>query len=175
MAREKIRREIIPLQTIEDVDNLLLKIARRQIEIERINADAEEKILAIKEEAKARSEKILEEITQMADSIFAYSELNKIKIFTDDKKTIELQWGMFGYRKSTKISTSKVTLQLLKELGFTEAIRIKETVNKEEMRNWDDAKLAAVKAKKVIEDTFWYEVNKEKVLEIEMKKRVVNT
>ncbi len=173
MAREKIKRELIPVQNLEDVDGLLLEIAKKQIEIDKINAETEEKILKLKEEAKERSEKILEEVTQMAESIFAYTELNKAKIFQDDKKTIELQWGMFGYRKSTKISISKATLQLLKELGFTEAIRIKEEVNKEEMKEWDEAKLAAVKAKRIVEDNFWYEVKKEKVLEVEKQKKVL--
>jgi len=171
MAREKIKREFIPVQNIDDIDNLLLEIAKKQLDIDRINANVEEEIIKLKEKAKQESEGILEEINRMAESIFAYVELNKSKIFTEDKKTIELQWGMFGYRKSTKISISKSTLELLKQLGFTEAIRIKEEVNKEEMRDWDEAKLAAVKAKKVVEDTFWYETKKEKVLEVEKKKK----
>ncbi len=174
MAREKIKKELIPVQSLDDVDSLLLEIAKKQIEIDRINADIEEQILQLKESAKKACESILDEVNQMAESIFAYTELNKTKIFAEDKKTIELQWGMFGYRKSTKISISKSTLELLKELGFTEAIRIKEEVNKEEMKDWDDAKLAAVKAKRIVEDTFWYETKKEKVLEIEKQKKRIS-
>ncbi|NPV38320.1 MAG: hypothetical protein HPY78_03485 [Brevinematales bacterium] len=174
MAREKIKKELIPIQSLDEVDGILLEIAKKQIELDRINANAEEKILQIREQAKMESESILESINQMAESIFAYIELNKTKIFVGDKKTIELQYGLCGYRKSTKISVSKSTLELLKAMGYNEAIRIKEEVNKEVMKDWDDAKLAAVKAKKVVEDSFWYETRKEKVIELEKKKSLAN-
>jgi len=170
MAREKIKRELIPIENLEGVDGALLEIAKLQIGIDEINLDAERQIQAIREKAQAKAREMTERLQILGESIFAYTELNKTKILDEGKKTIELQFGYIGYRKSTRVSISKSTLELLKQMGFNEAIRIKEEVNKEVMMDWDDGKLSAVKAKKISEDTFWYETKKEKVIEILQKK-----
>ena len=91
-----------------------------------------------------------------------YSEYNKEELFKD-KKTIELTFGQFGFRQSTSISVKKNTLDLLKEHGFREAIKVKESVNKDILRDWSDERLALVNAKRVVKDSFWVEVKENPV------------
>ena len=77
-------------------------------------------------------------------------------------KTINLSYGNIGFRLSTKVSVKKTTLELLKKL-FPQGLRIKEEIDKEELKTWDDSQLAQVDAAKVEQDTFFYEVNREEV------------
>jgi len=89
--------------------------------------------------------------------------VDEIDALLSDKKTIELTFGLFGYRQSTSISVKRDTLELLKKHGLEEAIVTKETPNKEVMRDWSEEKLALVDAKRVVEDKFWVEAKQNDV------------
>lgn len=151
------------IESNQDVDQHLLQIALQKIKINRLTADAEEKIAKIKEKLAKEAEPMLAEISKLAASVQAYSEYNKSDLF-EKKKSIELNFGIFGFRKSTKITTKKTTLDKLKALGLKEAIITKETPNKDILANYDKELLAKVDAKRSEEDTFWYEVKEDAAL-----------
>jgi hypothetical protein len=48
-------------------------------------------------------------------------------------------------------------------MKFSEAVRVKEEVNKEEMAAWPDERLALVGARRVEKDQFWYEVDQDSI------------
>ncbi|MBF0261068.1 MAG: host-nuclease inhibitor Gam family protein, partial [Magnetococcales bacterium] len=60
-------------------------------------------------------------------------------------------------------TTWAMVLGKLKELAFYEAIRVKEECNKEVLHEWPDERLAAVCARRVEKDVFWYELKKEEL------------
>jgi phage host-nuclease inhibitor protein Gam len=72
-----------------------------------------------------------------------------------DKKTVQLSFGNFGYRKSTSISVKKTTLELLKKLGLDRYIRVKEEPDKEAMADMDDEALAQADAVRKVKDDFF--------------------
>jgi len=153
---------IIPLANDHQVDNLLYEIAQLKTQLKRIDADAEESINKIREEAKVMASPILEKIETMGNSIFAYSEYNRIRLF-DKKKTVEMTFGAIGYRQSTKLSITKKTLDALKEMDMLDCITIKESVNKDVLSIKPDELIKQAGAKKVIEDKFWFEVKEEEI------------
>ncbi len=65
---------------------------------------------------------------------------------------------------------AKSTLFLLKKLFGGAAIRVKEDVNKEELKDWPEEKLAQVHAKKEHKDQFFYEIDRERINEALLKR-----
>lgn len=160
------------LETIDDVDGALKEIASLKRECALIDAEANEKIDRIKEQATEKAKRFTTRIEELAKGIHLFAEANREEVFPKDQKTVELTFGLIGYRKSTKISITKSTLELIKENGFLDGIRTKEEIDRDALHDWDDAKLKSVKAKKVVEDIFWYEVKEEAITDTVESKKV---
>lgn len=154
--RSKPQTEIQKITSLSDADSVLHRIADLKAHIRKATADADIAVNAIKQNLAGTCQSMIDEIESLEKSINVYSEYNRSELF-GDKKTIELQFGLFGYRQSTSVSVKKTTLELLQKHGFDEAISNKPTVNKEIMRTWTPEKLAIVDATLVIEDKFWIE------------------
>jgi phage host-nuclease inhibitor protein Gam len=80
-----------------------------------------------------------------------------------DRKTVQVSFGIFGYRKSTTISVKKNTIGLLKKLHLEKYIRVKEEVNKEAIAALNDESLRQVDAVRKVKDDFFCEANKEEI------------
>jgi phage host-nuclease inhibitor protein Gam len=97
----------------------------------------------------------------------------QVKAFVDghkgdlDGKTKFLTFGSVGYRQSTSLRFSGVkadeVLERLKALKLHDCILTKETVNRDILRTKTPDTLEKVGAKMVSGDTFYYEVDREKV------------
>lgn len=159
MAKEKRSKPQVETQKISslsEADSVLHKIADRRAHIRKVQADADIAVNAIKESMAENIRPMIDEIEALEKSLAVYCEYNKSELFVE-KKTIELNFGLFGYRQSTSISVKKTTLELLQKHGFEDAISIKPVVNKEAMREWSDERLGLVDATRVVEDKFWIE------------------
>ncbi len=144
MARYK--PELQQIQSIEDADRVLLDLRTYESQLERIDADAEREIAKIKEKASAQGKTIRERIKELTATLKAFSDFHKKDLFLT-RKSVERPFGVFGYRKNPdKISVSKDTIQRLKDLGRADCVRVKESVNKEALRDFTDEELAAVGA-----------------------------
>lgn len=159
MAKDKRSKPVVEtrrITSLSEADSMLHEMADLKAKIRKVQADADIAVNAIKESMMDTVRPMLEQIESMEKSLAVYSEYNRSELF-NDKKTIELQFGLFGYRQSTSVSIKKTTLELLQKHGFDEAISVKPTVNKEIMRSWTPEKLAIVDASLSIEDKFWIE------------------
>lgn len=150
------------IKSLDDANQALAEIGRLTMRLEAIDGKAAEKIGKIKEEAAKAGEEARERIKDLEAALTLYAEYNKSELFKD-KKSIPLSYGIIGYRLSTKVSIKRTTLELLKKLFGGKGIRIKEEVDKEELKDWLDSDLAQVDAAKVTQDTFYYEVNRDEV------------
>lgn len=161
----KTRKRIsgtMQIKSLDDANQALAEIGRLTMRLEAIDGKAAEKIGKIKEEAAKSGEEFRERIKELESALALYSEYNKGDLFKD-KKSISLSYGTIGFRLSTKISIKRSTLELLKKLFGGKGVRIKEEVDKEELKDWPDTDLAQVDAAKITQDTFFYEVNREEV------------
>ncbi len=150
------------IQNLDEANLALAEIGRLTMQLEAIDGKAAEKIGKVKEDAATKGAEARERIKDLEAGLSLYAEYNKGELFKD-KKSILLSYGNIGYRLSTKVSVKKVTLELLKKLFGGKGVRIKEEVDKEELKDWNDSDLAQVDAAKVVQDTFYYEVNREEV------------
>jgi phage host-nuclease inhibitor protein Gam len=150
------------VKSLDDANQALAEIGRLTMQLEAIDGKAAEKIGKIKEDAAAKGAEARDRIKDLENALSIYAEYNKGELFKD-RKSITLSYGSIGYRLSTKVSVKSSTLELLKKLFSGKGVRIKEEVDKEQLKDWDDTDLAQVDAAKVTKDTFYYEVNREEI------------
>ncbi len=175
------------IESLDDVNMALKDIGLAQKELDAIDAKANAEIAKIKEKALKDGESLRTKITESASKIQSYAEYNKDELFKD-AKSLELSFGKIGYRKSTKISVKKTTLEMLKRLldgrktelekaeseekrnaitvlitKIQSCIRVKEEPDKESLGLMDDAFLQTVGASRKITNDFFCEANIEEV------------
>lgn len=150
------------IKDLDDANRALKEIAELQIQLESIDGEAAREIGEIKEKAAKAGEKSRKRIAEIESGLNLFAEYNKDDLF-QNRKTIELSYGPIGFRKSTKVKTKKSTLDLLKKLFPGKAVRIKETIDKDELKEFSDENLAKVDSAKVTDDVFWYEINRDMV------------
>ena len=98
----------------------------------------------------------------MSSKIAAFAEYNKAELFKDNK-SVELSFGKFGWRKTTKISVKKTTLELLRKMNLLKCIRTKEEPDKNAMAELTDEELLQVDAVRKVSDDFFCEADTEEV------------
>lgn len=123
------------------------------------------------EAARARASEIKTPLAkqrkELEDALKNYAKRHQSSLFTS-KQSLDLGFGVIGYRKGKSLvqmdgMSLEFTLQKLKDLGFSEAIAIKESVAKEKMENWPEERLGLVGVRWKESTSFYVEVNKEKI------------
>ena len=159
------------IKNLEDANLALKEIGLLEYELEHIDAEGHKKIAEIKSESAKQGESIRRRLLDLAASLGTYADYNRDDLFKD-RKSVDLSFGSFGYRKSTSISVKKTTLELLKKLKMDKYIRVKEEADKEAMAALEDEELARVDAVRKIKDDFFCEANKEEVNKELLKEQV---
>jgi phage host-nuclease inhibitor protein Gam len=161
------------IKTIEDANLALKEIGLLEHQLAVIDGEANKEIATIKEKCAKEGEGLRGRIADLSALLGAYAEYNRAELFKD-RKSVELSFGSFGYRKSTAISVKKTTLELLKKLGLARYVRIKEEADKEAMAELDDETLAQVDAVRKVKDAFFCEANREEVNKELLKEQVAS-
>ena len=165
MARTKPSARVVADH--KQADAALAEIGRIDRELAAIEAGLNETVDAAKAEAAARMEPLKATRKELGAALQGYATVNKAELFST-RKSLDLVFGMIGFRKSTKLKTkAKVTwamvLGKLKDLGLTDGIRVSETVNRDELRTWPKERLDLIGAMRVESDEFFFEVNEERI------------
>lgn len=160
---------LIPIKDWQQADEMVREISDCQIAIEKLESVTKQKI--------DRAKKILAEavkghqgiikIYQASLEAFATSHRDDFK----SQKSMKLNFGTLGWRKSTAIKITKKTLGLINQV-FTKAlrescIRIKESVDKDALAKLTDRQLADIKARRDIKDVFFVEPLSQKAADYE--------
>lgn len=160
MARYKPTPE--KLESLEDANGALRELGLLEREIETVDAEAQKQIGEIKAAAAKKGEPLRKKIAELSAKIGAFAEYNRADLFKD-RKSVDLTFGVFGFRKSTSISVRKTTAALLEKLCLDRYLRIEKQPDKEAMKEMDDESLAQVDAVRKIKDDFFCEPNREEV------------
>ena len=131
------------LESLEDVNLALRDIGLAEKELEAIDNEANKQIAEIKTETAKKGEKLRSRIQDLSSKIAAFAEYNKAELFKDNK-SVELSFGKFGWRKTTKISVKKTTLELLRKMNLLKCIRTKEEPDKNAMAELTDEELSVL-------------------------------
>ncbi|MDR2733396.1 MAG: host-nuclease inhibitor Gam family protein [Spirochaetota bacterium] len=169
MAR--LKPNVKKIETIEDANLTLKEIGLLERELEVIDGDAHKQIAEIKTVAVKAGEPIRKRITDLSALLGAYAEYNRAELFRD-KKTVQVSFGTFGYRKSTSITVRKTTLDLLEKLGLEKYVRVKKEADREAMAALDDETLAQVDALRKVKDDFFCEADREEVNKDLLKEQI---
>ena len=169
MAR--LKPQVGKIETLDEANGVLKEIGILERELEAIDGEAHVQIAAIKEDAAKKGANIRKRIADDSALLGAFAEYNRAELFKD-RKSVQLSFGSFGYRKSTSIGVKKTTLELMKKLGFDRFIRIKEEPDKEAMATLDDETLAQVDSVRKVKDDFFCEADKEEVNKDLLKEQV---
>jgi phage host-nuclease inhibitor protein Gam len=171
MARMK--PQVGKIDSLEDANLVLKEIGLLEREIAAIDAEGDKRIAEIKAETAKKGEEFRKRVIDNAALLGAYAQYNRAELFKD-KKTVDLSFGVFGYRKSTSISVKKTTLDLLKKLRLKKFIRVKEEPDKDAMAAMTDDALAQVDAVRKVKNDFFCEANKEEINRELLKEQLVS-
>lgn len=165
MARIKPTPHIVG--NIPQAEAALAEIAALDRKLDCISSELNAEIDAAKDIAQQKSAGLLARRKDLADALATYATLNKSDLFRD-KKSLDLAFGIMGFRQSTQIAqvnriTQAMTLEKLHEYAFTDAIRTKEELNKDIVAGWPEERLALVGLKRRQLDTFYIEIKAENV------------
>jgi phage host-nuclease inhibitor protein Gam len=169
MAR--LKPQVGKINTLDEANMVLKEIGLLEKELEGIDSEAHRQIAEIKADAAKKGETIRKRIADDSALLGAYAEYNRTELFKD-RKSVQLSFGSFGYRKSTSISVKKTTLELLKKLKLQRFIRVKEEPDKEAMAELDDDTLHQVDAVRKVKDDFFCEADKEEINKELLKEQV---
>ena len=158
----RYKPSISKLETLDDVNLALRDIGLAEKELEAIDNEANKQIAEIKTDAAKKGEMLRSRIQDLSSKIAAFAEYNKAELFKDNK-SVELSFGKFGFRKTTKISIKKSTLELLKKMKLLKCIRVKEEADKVAMSELTDEQLFQVDACRKITDDFFCEADTEEI------------
>ncbi|MDX9785468.1 MAG: host-nuclease inhibitor Gam family protein [Desulfobacterales bacterium] len=169
MARVK-PNNLYPIKDLPAANAALAEIAVLKRQIEQIEGELNEQIDRLKADAEARAASLQTSLSAIEGGLLAFAEYNKTDLFAD-KRSKELDFGMLGYRRSKEIRprpkhTWAMILGRIKELGFTGALRVEEKVNKDELHQWPDERLELIGAQRVEKDSFWYEIDQQKIADM---------
>ena len=152
----------MPVHSFEDVDTALAQIAARKRQIDLVGLGVAEQVDEIKTRAAAETEPLRLEIAALELAIGRFAEAGKTEFF-GKRKSIQLQFGVVGFRASSKLKTLRKwtferVLNTLRDTGMRDYIRVKEEVDKEKLKGMNPETLAGIGCAVVTEDVFFYEL-----------------
>jgi len=161
MPRKKPQTKAEHIKDLKAADNALREIGELNRKLQAIDADKADRIDAIKADAKAQAEPVQERVKTLEAGLELFALIHKDELFAD-RKTRTLVFGEIGFRKSTKLKTlTKWTwekvLGAIKDFGFLDAVRIKESVDKDALKQWPDDRLEMVGVVRHEADAFGYD------------------
>lgn len=160
MAREKTRGATT-LRSWAEADQALLKIGTLTREIAKKEGAATSRIEEIKAKLVMDTSKQVAEKTALLHDLEMFAQVHRENLIEEaGKKSIVLNHGKLGFRKSTKIvvrSVAKVLELLKSDRRGKQHIRVKESVDKESLRDVPDDDLLNWGIRREVTDEFWCE------------------
>ena len=168
MARKRI--EAAALKSWDEVSGALARIGGVEREITTIEVAMQAKIDAAKAEAAQACRPLNEEKARMEAQIAAFADAHREGL--GDRKSKTLYFGSVGYRKSSRVILPKAANKLaeivirLRSRGMNECVVSRpETVDREALKKYPENEILEVGARLEVKDTFWYEVNRDRLCE----------
>ncbi len=167
-----IRKKSAPpvaVTSVAEADRTLREMGRLQLALDELDRKARDRIHEIKTRTVKDSAPLAERLKELEAGLNAFADSHRETLFAE-RRSIALVFGAFGWRKSTLIKpapkgTWADILSRIKESGLTRAVRIREDVDRDELHRWSDEELRLVGARRMVKESFWYELAREGVTE----------
>ena len=164
MARSKPNPHIV--ESREQAEGTMAEIAALDRKLAALTVAMNKELDAAKEKAAQAAAPLAARRKELESGLAVFAVLNRKELFPDGAKSLDLGFGVVGFRASTKIVqqnniSADMTLERLRKFKFMEGIRIKEEINKDAMTAWTDEKLETVGLRRQKSDGFFLEVKKD--------------
>jgi hypothetical protein len=145
----------------EDADHRLREIALRTADIKDLNTEYEKAVQEVTAEYALRIE--VREVL-LKSAIIALMQTMKFnkKIFFDGTDVVNLPNGSLIHSKVDKVSIPKTALAECKAQGFQEVIKTVESLDRDAIEKWPDAKLVLIGAERKSKEEFSYDLREGK-------------
>lgn len=166
MARSKPNPHIV--ESREQAEGTMAEIAALDRKLAALTVSMNKELDAAKEKAAQAAAPLAARRKELESGLAVFAVLNRKELFPDGAKTLDLGFGVVGFRASTKIVqqnniNTEMTLERLRKFKFLEGIRTKEEINKDAMTAWTDEKLETVGLRRQKSDGFFVEVKEDAV------------
>lgn len=159
MAR-KVVQTIPTLHSWEEVDNALKEILLTQSQINARELELTERITAAKEQLVAASKPLRERIALLEKQIRDYTGFHRVEL---QGKSRQLNFGAVGFRSSSSVLVPAEHLPeviaALRTRHMEDCVAVKESVNKEVLRQYPLEDIQACGCTIRSSERFWYETS----------------
>ncbi|HRZ28714.1 MAG TPA: host-nuclease inhibitor Gam family protein [Spirochaetota bacterium] len=164
-----------PIETIDQANDLLFELALTQLELQKIDNKAAEQIALVQKEAELNGKDHRDRIAGLEARLLGFAELKKDELFPEDgkKRSVEVTFGTFGYRRSQSIviENESKTIELIEstkknlasKLGLSSAIERTPKIKKNSLRSFNEETLEKFGIVRKYEDTFFVDTDTEAV------------
>ncbi len=163
---QRIKPKAVIIADTDEAGAALAEMAELDRTLDLHTVEMNEAMDLAKAKAKAACAPLEARRKELATALANFAEGRKGELFKT-RKSLELLFGVIGFRQSTaiktvnKATTWEMVLERIKQFGFGEAVRTQESVDKDTLRGWTDERLATVGARREVKDEFYIEVHKE--------------
>ncbi len=166
MARSKPTPHIV--ESREQAEGTMAEIAALDRKLSVLTVTMNKEIDTAKDKAAQAAAPLAARRKELESGLAVFATLNRKELFPDGAKSLDLGFGLIGFRASTKIVqqnniNAEMTLERLRKFKFLDGIRAKEEINKDAMTAWTDEKLETVGLRRQKSDGFFVEVKEDAV------------
>ena len=134
---------------------------------EKIEVSMNQEIDNIKKRYNKKNELLKNTVKELANDIKTLVSVNKESIFKDDKRCLDLNFIVVGFRRSSEIhipTTQKEDIiQYIEENNLIECLDIKKSIKKSVLSSWSDDELSKIGIVRKHKDNFYLDIKKEEL------------
>lgn len=166
MVRRRPNPHIV--ESREQAEGTMAEIAALTRKLAALTVSMNKELDAAKDKAAQAAAPLAARLKELESGLAVFAVLNRKELFPDGAKSLDLGFGLIGFRASTKIVqqnniNAEMTLERLRKFKFVDGIRTKEEINKDAMTSWTDEKLETVGLRRQKSDGFFVEVKEDAV------------
>lgn len=145
-------------ERIEQAEALLQGIKEMSKVLEETKIEADEEIKAVKEKWTAKVQAVKRALSETEEKLEKLLRKHRGFFFADGDYR-QLEGGAVYVRIVKAVKKARgVTVELLKALGYTDGVKVEESVNWSEIEKWTDEKLTAIGTERVEKEEFGYDL-----------------
>ena len=134
---------------------------------EKIEVSMNQEIDNIKKRYNKKNELLKNTVKELANDIKTLVSANKEMIFKDDKRYLDLNFIVVGFRRSSEIhipTTQKEDIiQYIEDNNLIECLDIKKSIKKSVLSSWSDNELSKIGIVRKHKDNFYLDIKKEEL------------
>ena len=134
---------------------------------EKIEVSMNQEIDNIKKRYNKKNELLKNTVKELANDIKTLVSANKEMIFKNDKRYLDLNFIVVGFRRSSEIhipTTQKEDIiQYIEDNNLIECLDIKKSIRKSVLSSWSDDELSKIGIVRKHKDNFYLDIKKEEL------------